>query len=61
MRKDQQIDHQRLTKLEIAWESSKIEEPPVPPNDNRNALNPDDQYLESIKLDVLTYDGHHDP
>jgi len=59
--KDQHVDHERLAKLETAWESPKIEEPPVPPNDSCNTPNPDDQYLKSIKLDVPTFDGWHDP
>jgi len=33
----------------------------MPPNDHRNASNPDDQYLKSVKLDVPTFDGCHDP
>ena len=60
MRKDLLVDHERLTKIEIAREPPKIEEPPVPPNDSRNIHNHDDQYLKSIKLDVPTFDGCHD-
>jgi len=61
VRKDQQVDHERLAKLETSREPPKIEEPPVPPNGNHNAPNPDDQYLKSIKLDIPTFDGRHDP
>jgi len=57
--KNQQVDHDILSKLKIAWEPPKIEEPPAPPNDNCNAPNSDDQYLKSIKLDVSTFDGCH--
>ena len=61
MRKDQQIDHKRLAKLETAQEPSKIKELLVTPNSSRNTPNPDDQYLKSIKLNVPTFDGHQDP
>jgi len=50
-----------LAKLETAREPPKIKEPLGPPNDSRNAHNPDDQYLKSIKLDVPTFDGRLDP
>ena len=59
--KDQQVDHERLTKFETSQEQPKIEEYPLPPNNNHNATNPDDQYLKGIKLDVPTFDGRHDP
>ena len=61
MSKDQQVDHERFTKLGIARESPKNKEPSVPHNDSRNTPNPDDYYLKSIKLDVSTFDGCHDP
>jgi len=60
VRKDQQVDHERLAKLETARKLHKIEERPVPPNDNRNVPNPDDEYLKSIKLNVPTFDRRHD-
>ena len=40
-------------------------QPPLQPYTGRdtlnNALDPDEQYLKSIKLDVPTFDGHLDP
>ena len=61
VRKDQQVDYERLDKLKTVWESRKVEEPPVPSNDNRNAPNSDDCYLKGIKLNILIFDGNHDP
>jgi len=58
---DQQVDHERLAKIETARKPLKIKETPVPPNDSRNTPNPDDQCLKSIKLDVPTFDGRLDP
>ena len=42
LRKDQKVNHEKLAKLKTAREPPKIEEPPVPPNGNRNTPNPDD-------------------
>ena len=61
LRKDQQVDNERLAKLKTTREQLKIEEPLVSPSDSRNAPNPDDQYLKSIKLNVPKFDGRHDP
>ena len=61
VRKDQQAGHERLAKIDTAQEPLKIEETPLSPNDSRHAPNHDYQYLKSIKLDVPTIDGSHDP
>ena len=51
--------------LETACEPPKTEEPPMQPNTEQNtqhdAHNPDEQYLRTIKLDVLTLDRRLDP
>ena len=53
-----------LQEIDQVWDSTrttKIEEPPVSPNDSNNVSNPDDQYLKIIKLDFPTFDGRYDP